>query len=541
MDTHGRFAVRYRNKYYRRCATRDGHPEGLGREFASQIPRDATSREEYVKADQLRHHEELANRPAGNRDFYAPDIIENTVWITGGSRNIRWTYLIDLDYLAFSVNGMVHFKLDNMPHDPTFDQYFGTGDCGEILYLPVPEEYLTTVSYWPDPTFDVQEASSAYDKLEPLIVNPDGWGAPSWDSLTVSQHLSVELVKTIVSDHRKTLAMAELMSEFGRVLLIGWQVACAAAPSHVLCPAEVAPSSQEARRAIVANAQRSGQPRILPYQINVKHVHDFPRSYCWFRGCLVKFCLRLDEDAWLKLEVTQMVEQLRKNGRVSGVGILISSFQLVAVAVDGSEVRRSPVMEFHNAKGDIRDGLLLLVHLLAPAATVHKISWRRGSPTVPRSISPILPEEVIQNILRFTDDDTYHFLLPLVSRLVRSMCLSRPRIGNFMLTRANTDGTYRVLSTQGPGAELRARLARKDKKVDPEFLHVFQHHQAGVGAQSEVFDRRMKARWKSRRYESTAMSWGSLMKGKDIPTMRVQVVDGVWGMIGVGDEGAGTT
>ncbi|KAG9080029.1 hypothetical protein FS749_008156 [Ceratobasidium sp. UAMH 11750] len=327
--------------------------------------------------------------------------------------------------------------------------------------------------------------------------------------------------------------MAELMSEFGKVLLIGWQVACAAAPSHVLCPAESSPSSEEAR-AIVANAPWINSPRTIP-QIHV-NVRKFSRSYCWFRGCLVKSCLRLDHDAWLKLEVTQMVEQLRKNGRASEVGILISSYQVVAVGIDSSEVRRSPVMDFHNVKGDVRDGILLLIHLLAPAATVHKIPWRTV-PTVPYSISSrTLPEEVIQNVLRFADDDMYHFVLPLVSRLVRSLCLARPRIGRFILTRANNDGTYQALSTQESGAEIRAKLARKGKKVDPEFLHVFQHHQVGVGAHSETFDKGVEAHRKRRPYEPTKISWEWLMRGKDVPTMRVQVVDGVWGMDRVGEE-----
>ncbi|KAG9079948.1 hypothetical protein FS749_008176 [Ceratobasidium sp. UAMH 11750] len=185
--------------------------------------------------------------------------------------------------------------------------------------------------------------------------------------------------------------------------------------------------------------------------------------------------------------------------RANEVGILISSYQVVAVAIDSSEVRRSPVMDFHNVKGDVRDGLLLLIHLLAPAATVHKIPWR-ATPVVPYSTSSALPEEVIQNILRFADDDTYHFVLPLASRFVRLLCLVRPRIGRFILTRANNDGTYQVLSTQESRAEICAKLARKGKKVDPGFLHVFQHHQVGVGAHSETFDKGVEVHRKRRPY-----------------------------------------
>ncbi|KAG8705133.1 hypothetical protein FRC08_001831, partial [Ceratobasidium sp. 394] len=479
MGTHGWYAIRYKNKYYRQFARYDGYPSSLGREFASDIPRNAAKREAWIertKAEQLKLHEELANPPA---DEDAPDVANTTVWITGEYDAVGWSYIIDLDYRAFSVNGQVHFKLDDMPRNPSFYWYFQGAE--DRIHL-IPEKHLTTVSYWPNPAFDVQKVSDAYDKLECLGLDLGAWGAPSWESLMVSQRLSVELVKMIVSDHKKTLGMADLMSEFGKVLLISWQVASAAAPSNVLCPAET-PSSESVRYATTEYVEWNAKPDTYPYRINV-NLSRISRPYCWFRGCLVKFCLRLDEDPWARFEIVRMAHQLRKNGRASGVGILMSSFQVVAVSVDGSEVRRSPVLDLHDGKGDIRDGLLLLVHLLGPSMIGRKVPW---SPldTVECSASSVLPEEVIQNVLRFADDETYHFVLPLVSRLVRSMCLARPRVGNFILTRANTDGTYQALSTETSGTETRVQLVRKDTKIEPGFSHVFQHHQIGVGPHSE--------------------------------------------------------
>ncbi|KAG9083932.1 hypothetical protein FRC06_004308 [Ceratobasidium sp. 370] len=202
-----------------------------------EMPREA----ERLKRHQLRHHEELADGPRDAGDFCSPDVVDDTVWISGQRDGVQWIYIIDLDYRAFSVNG-VHVKLDNMPCQPSFHQYF---DEDEETELPIPEEYLTTVSYRPGPTFNVQEVSGTYDQLEPPAVDLEAWGAPSWDSLTVSQHLSVEPVKTIISDHKDTLAMADLMSEAGKVLLLGWQVACATAPSHVPCPTLLAFSSAD--------------------------------------------------------------------------------------------------------------------------------------------------------------------------------------------------------------------------------------------------------------------------------------------------------
>ncbi|KAG8730548.1 hypothetical protein FRC10_002619, partial [Ceratobasidium sp. 414] len=109
------------------------------------------------------------------------DIVDSAVWITGEHHSVGWSYAINLDYCAFTVKE--------------------------------PEKHPTTVSYWPDPNFNVEEVSNAYDQLEPLTLDLEGWGPPSWDSLTGSQHMSVELVKTIVSDHKKPLAIPDLISE----------------------------------------------------------------------------------------------------------------------------------------------------------------------------------------------------------------------------------------------------------------------------------------------------------------------------------------
>ncbi|KAG8733701.1 hypothetical protein FRC10_012188, partial [Ceratobasidium sp. 414] len=71
-----------------------------------------------------------------------------------------------------------------------------------------------------------------------------------------------------------------------------------------------------------------------------------------------------------------------------------------------------------------------------------------------------------------------------------------------------------------------------DNKLEPGFTHVFQHHQVGVGRKSKTFNTRMQVRRKREPHESTKLSWNSLGRREDVSTMRVRVVDGMWGVVG---------
>ncbi|KAG8701263.1 hypothetical protein FRC08_004192 [Ceratobasidium sp. 394] len=426
-----------------------------------------------------------------------------------------------------------------MPQDPGFEHYFVDAHSPRSL-LPVPGQYLTTVSYWQALDHDVDAILNEYTSLQPRILSLEDWGAPTWNSLSTSQRFSAELVKTIVSDYKDILGAPDLMSEQPKILLICWQVACAAATSHILCPVQSASLPETTLYMTVAHGHLDYKDedikRVVPYRMSATH---YSRVYCWFRGCLIKFSLRLDEDTLLHHEVENMVKQLRRNGRSEGIGIMMSSNQLVAVAVDESGIRQSPLLDFHDAGGNVGEGLLLLLHLLSPAMTVNKTPWV-SAPTVPDcGFSPTLPEELIRHILRFTDFDTYHFTLPLVSRLIRSMCLARPRFGDLVLTAANPDESYQVLPSNGPTAEMRVKLVRV-QTLDPTLLGTFQYHKAATSdAEVDVKSIEEEPDEDSMPRDPPRVSWNKMVRGEGFPQIRVQVVEGAWDMVKVneGPEG----
>ncbi|QRV73572.1 microtubule-actin cross-linking factor 1 [Ceratobasidium sp. AG-Ba] len=194
--------------------------------------------------------------------------------------------------------------------------------------------------------------------------------------------------------------------------------------------------------------------------------------------------------------------------------------------IDGDAVVRSPVFEFYNNDGDVPEGLRLLVHLLSPLMTKNKTPWVTEASASHPSASSILPEDLIRHILRFTDEHTYHFVLPYVSCLVRSICLAQPHIGDFVIDGANLDGTYQALSSVGSSTEIRVKLVQKHKWTDKPFLHVFQTHQTGTGeGTNDLTNIEDEEGWLD-----INIPWDRLMNGLEAPTMPVQVVGGIWGL-----------
>ncbi|KAG9079949.1 hypothetical protein FS749_008177 [Ceratobasidium sp. UAMH 11750] len=452
------------------------------------------------------------------------DILDYNDWLFPIGR-IQSTYVIDLDNRAFTVNGVVHFNLDNMPYEPGFDAYFN----GPIV-LPIPNEYLTTARQWLAPTFNIDAALQLYETLQPRVIGLEEWGAPTWDTLSLAQHLAVQLVETTIVDNYTKLGVPDRSSRHFEIATICWKIACAAAPSHLLCPAVEASMSRNMLYASHKLANRQC------YYIIKKDMH---RMYCWFRGCLVTICIRLDEDLYVKREVGLMAKFLRNRGRTSGLGIVMSSRQMVAVSVDGPEVRHSPALDIHDVswspghdteyKPTLGSGLLLLIHLLSPALMVDKTPWNPSFDS-PRNRRSALPDDIIRHIVHFTDDDTYHFVLPLVSRHIRSYCLEHPRIGDYTLLTFNSDDYFNVLHHPTGTPSIRAKLVRTYSNV---VQHSFQHHQTGLGGFENVSDSVVK-----QLQSCCYLDWGSIVGGVDLPAMRIRVIHGLWSVVEVNSDSA---
>ncbi|KAG8744251.1 hypothetical protein FRC11_013584, partial [Ceratobasidium sp. 423] len=366
--------------------------------------------------------------------------------------------------------------------------------------IQIPAKYLKSIDLWPAPRFDVTEARQQYVELQPAIAGLAEWGTPTWDSLSVPQRLAAIIVRTLVYDYSDELALAHYPTVWHKVGLFCWQVANAAAPSHLICPPlSVTPQND----VLYVRTDLAREPRST---IQTIHHHMGGKGtlgrYCWFRGCLITFCPRLDEPTYVMHHVAEMVHRLRSHGGTSGIGVMMSGWHTISVAVDGSEIRHSPVVELHDGK-ELKEGILLLMHLLSPTFTCLKTPWRAEPPIhQTSSVSSALPDDVLRQIIHYTDIETY-LSFHLVSRNIRSICLAYPRVGHHILlgyeANANSEPLFRVRSTGSTYSAL-ATLNRTKATIDkpppiwrfnfklyskcvlnPGLAGTFQYPQSGIG------------------------------------------------------------
>lgn len=117
-------------------------------------------------------------------------------------------------------------------------------------------------------------------------------------------------------------------------------------------------------------------------------------DYCWIRGCLITFYLRLDDPIYVAREVEQMVQKMRHDGHryPESVGIILSSQQeLVVVTVDDLETRHSPVLDIRTTPrgerpGRATDGRLLMTYLLSLTLTVSPLPRHSAPPVAHRLV-----------------------------------------------------------------------------------------------------------------------------------------------------------
>ncbi|KAG9093744.1 hypothetical protein FRC06_011396 [Ceratobasidium sp. 370] len=122
------------------------------------------------------------------RELLFQDVECNTIGVVPeGNYEVEWSYVIDLDNHAFTINGLMsltaHFWRVPFPRD--FDD-----DCIPTFAHPpsVPIEHIAAVSRWPHPGSSQRR------------------GAPAWNCLTVTQQLSADLVQTVLFDSAEKLS-----------------------------------------------------------------------------------------------------------------------------------------------------------------------------------------------------------------------------------------------------------------------------------------------------------------------------------------------
>ncbi|KAG8765465.1 hypothetical protein FRC12_007485 [Ceratobasidium sp. 428] len=481
----GLTAYLYKKRYYRTHIPRNSYPDDLGDWFAAQIPREEDGRLTWVTSLVEQIEQEICWRnehdiPDGKQlkisfDGFAarykgrPVPFQDIMGIDEGMvpvdkfKTIEWSYVIDLDNRAFTINGLMHFRLDNMPPGSLNKYFCRTASRGSPVYIHIPTfahppstpaEYIATVSRWPPPAFDVSKVQKEYKKLAPSITSIEEWGAPTWNNLTTAQQLSENLVQATLRDSAEKLSNSDVVSMRPSFGLCLWQLMCAAAP-HLCClPDSDSTAWGQGRYApVISLANLEGKAHrlscVTPHYSELDGKRDIYHKFYWFRGCLVVFCPALDDAVYVEHETVLMVNNIRKYGRTSGTGIAFSGRHLLAVAVDGDMVRCSESLLFHDAKMNIQDGFLLATHLLSLHMTADKTPWARGSSSkhLTTSTSPRkLPDELLREIVFKLDYKSYQNLAR-VSRVFRGMHDKHPRLEDQILLDYVGNGNYRVLQT----------------------------------------------------------------------------------------------
>ncbi|CAE7182906.1 unnamed protein product [Rhizoctonia solani] len=418
----GYFAYRYKRKYYRQLLVGDISPydSGDGARLGNTVPRNPSDLKGWV-ADRIAMLENAKTYDTNDPDdevvhpedgVGADDLGFNVTydlqWTLAGLKS-AWTYVIDLDNLVFTVNGVIHLRLDNMPPDlESYDYVYPSN-------VPIPQEYICSrVNLWPAPNFDPDERQRKYEALQPIIIPVSEWGAPTWDKLSPSQQFSIEITHYLLRKYTYQFAIAYKPAIREDIIQSCWSVLSASLPALPLFPNDNIDGMKLPPRTLScsnkwANATHIQGPCSRMHALKSgEPFKSFDKDYCWVRGCLITLCTHLDDPIYVAHEVEQMVMKMRHDGHSESVGIILSTqMELMAVAMDGPQTRHSPVLDIRTTHrgerpGKASDGRLLLTYLLSPPLTVSPLPWRVQSHQ-PRTIASNsitgLPPEVLHMII----------------------------------------------------------------------------------------------------------------------------------------------
>ncbi|CUA77078.1 hypothetical protein RSOLAG22IIIB_06492 [Rhizoctonia solani] len=443
QSTRGYFAYRLRGIYYSKYLACGAQISEFGQKLANSIPRDPSIFQDWVRSI-IRMLEEVRAKLEENLwpDGCIPmdyELIDGRYWtMDHHHRQIKWTYVIDLDNLMFTVNQVVHFRLDNMPPSNPGLGYYWT----DLSKTPR-ECFPVTFHLWPNPLFDIEERQQSYNALNPVILPVREWGVPNCDKFTMAQRFSMALSNYFLRNISTEMHQAYTPKDRRRTGHFCWDLLCAATSGVPLLHYDEQPDER-----ILASRAEGNSPYVLVEKTGAQEFKSFEPTdagnYCWVRGCLVTFCVQLSQKGQVEHEILQMVHKMHLDEQAECVGIILSSQrELIVVAIDNGlgptrEVRHTPVLDIRPSTGrpgEASDGLLLLLQLLSPPATIPplRLPWRAPWPNQPVPLMPQqLSVELVQHIIHYADTETY-LTLCKVSKSIRKICLSNPRVGEYTI------------------------------------------------------------------------------------------------------------
>ncbi|CAE6458791.1 unnamed protein product [Rhizoctonia solani] len=135
MGTPGYLAYRYEGKYHREYISGSAYPTGHGRDILMMIPRSPAALEKWIAKVTSDMDEESDS-----------DVCTDASWTLGDLWS-PWT----LDNRVLTVNGILHFKFDNLPRVRASGSKLGFADYLEgpedSLQPEIPEECLTSLTF----------------------------------------------------------------------------------------------------------------------------------------------------------------------------------------------------------------------------------------------------------------------------------------------------------------------------------------------------------------------------------------------------------
>ncbi|CUA77079.1 hypothetical protein RSOLAG22IIIB_06493 [Rhizoctonia solani] len=429
-STRGQFAYRYEAMYYLKYLSGGAQLSKFGQKLADSIPRDQSIFQKWVR-DRARMLEEVK---ASLEKDQCPDGCVQDIAVgyellyacgwTVVPWEYGWSYVIDLDNLIFTIRKFVHLRLDNMP--PTS---------------------LSLEDWWkgsPNARFNIDERQQNYEALGPIILPVEKWGAPTWNDLTMAQQFSITQSNYFLQNMSFPMIHAYDAKFHPLIGHFCWDLLCAATSGVPLLHYDTKCDEQ-----IVANRTRGNIPEIMVEKTGfpgrkLLGANDHG-DHCWVRGSLVTFCMTLSQPELVAFEIGRIVDIMHEDGQAECVGIILSSQrEIIFVAVDNGleptrEVRHTPVLDIRPSTGqpgEASNGLLLLVHILSPPATIPPLPWRASQPPKRDLLPPRkfeqLPQEILQHIIHYADTETY-LALRKVSRSIRKICVLNPRVGEYTI------------------------------------------------------------------------------------------------------------
>ncbi len=280
---------------------------------------------------------------------------------------IEWTYVYDLDNLAFTIQSRIHLRLDNIPrgtdNEAWIEQLMYVDSLDELCRSPFASDKHYANVFPARPLSDQGiEDLKLFEAAGPDRIDPTAWmDAPEDRHLLMSQKLSMVIAEGLILGVFSKVSNAHRPSRKGYFEMLAKELLTAASP---------------------ANSTFSFDEKEVEAWYSEDKKQPPPMQMLWFRGRLVVFANGLDRKDVFKSSVGMVVRRARELHLKDCTAILWSVDHVAVVVVSGDKVSCSDAIPVAAAIGrddrKFKQGLRLIAAmrrrwpvLQQPSATRH--------------------------------------------------------------------------------------------------------------------------------------------------------------------------